>query len=111
MQGDQVVRYNMATGLREVLLERTHVVNGMLFDEKLFYIVSENGECSVFVYDPKSKETAKFYNNGNTQYMEFTIYDETKEAFIGYYNGNYVWIPKGDFYNERYDKAVIYKGH
>ena len=111
LQGDQVVRYNMATGLREVLLERTHVVNGMLFDEKLFYIVSENGECSVFVYDPKSKETAKFYNNGNTQYMEFTIYDETKEAFIGYYNGNYVWIPKGDFYNERYDKAVIYKGH
>ena len=106
--GNQVVRYNMLTGEREVLIERDNVVNGILFDEKLIYITNKNGECKIWIYDIESKETVALYNNGNTQYMELSIYDETKDAFIGYYNGKHVWIMKEDYYSERYDKAIVY---
>ena len=107
--GNQVIRYNMVTGNREVLVEREPVVNGFLWDDKLLYIVSENGACTIFIYNPESGETVRLKNNGNTKYTEFGIHDETKDAFIGIYNESYAWILKEDYYNERYDKAVVYR--
>ena len=107
--GNQVLRYNMVTGEREVLVEREHIVNGFLWDGKLLYIVNEDGACSIFIYDPESRETVQLKNNGNTKYTEFGIHDETKDAFIGIYNESYAWILKEDYYNERYDKAIVYR--
>lgn len=107
--GNQVLRYNMVTGEREVLVEREHVVNGFLWDGKLLYIVSEDGACTIFIYDPESGETVQLKNNGNTKYTEFGIHNETKDAFIGIYNESNAWILKEDYYNERYDKAVVYR--
>lgn len=106
--GDEIVRYSLKTGEREVLVKENNAVNGMLFDGKLIYLVMDTEGLKVCVFEPETGNTFTLNNAGNLQYMIFGIYRETKDAFIGYYNDRNAWILKEDFYNERYENAVFY---
>lgn len=106
--GDQVLRYDMNTGERESLVEAEHICNGFLMDGRLIYLVNGEDSLTIHAYDPQTGEDVTIDNAGNSGYMTFSIHNETKNAFIGLYDGRNAWIYKEDFYNGNYDKAVFY---
>lgn len=106
--GNAVMRYSMATGERELLVEEEGITNGNLLDGKLIYLTRRDENLEVWVYDIASGEKFSVDNAGNNLCMSFGIYGETKDAFFGYdsYGGSgESWILKEDFYNARYENA------
>ena len=106
--GKSICRYSLATQQVETLVSDINFTYRYQYDGRLFYGTKNGQKMQCHILDLQTGAEITLHNNGNTEYVEFGIYDETAEAFIGYYNGKQCWITKEDYYAERYDKAVSY---
>lgn len=109
--GDAVMRYSLATGERELLVDAPNIINGNLNDDKLEYLkvidgTISDGTIEVHVYDIASGEDYVI-NTHTSQETYFSLYKETADAFIWYRDGE-AWILKEDYYNGLFENAHKY---
>lgn len=106
--GDAVMRYSLKTGKRELLVDAPGIINGNLVDDKLEYLkvidgTISDGTIETHVYDIASGEDYVIETHKSRE-THFSIYTETADAFIGYYDG-LRWILKEDYYNGRFENV------
>ena len=105
--GNSIRLCNIETGFVETLVTAENIINGWLMDGRLFYLTYDT-EIVVHVQDMSAGETFVLDNAGETDVVAFSSHSETDNAFVGLYYGQHAWIDKTDYYNGRYDHAVLY---
>lgn len=83
----------------ELLTPENRVVNYWLMDNKVFYITNdENGKAYFFYADLNDCVPVQLQNNGNTEYMVFSMSGEGND----YFAADRKVLSKSDFYAENY---------
>lgn len=108
--GDDICLYDMDTQTSKVAITMERVINFWLLDHKIFLIQSFTGEpnegCYIYYMDMDGGDLFRLKNEGDTDYMHFSITWEGNDYFGGNYNGNRL-IRKEDFYADRYDQSWL----
>ena len=67
--------------------------------------IDKNGKnLREYVYDWHNDQLYILNNNGNTEYMDFSVDTETENGLISIVDRQ--WIKKADFYNDNYEDIV-----
>ncbi len=107
-EGNTVCIYDGYTGEVTDCFEQDNMGFLNLLDGRIFYNTGEEKEdgslvYTYFWYDLQTGEKKQFQEG--ISIMVFSIMEETKDYFYGYYKGKNCFISKQDFYNENYDAA------
>lgn len=106
-QGADFWQINLHTEeLGIIMEEERHYMHYGLHDGKMFFSVEdEHGEAYFYYYDFADGSVTQMDNQGNKEYMFFSIAYESKSQFFGMCNGGMKAIRKEDFYKEDYSKT------
>jgi len=99
--------YDLDSGSDTQFLTAEGLINFWIMDAKVFYItMTGQGDCQFFYCPLDSKKPVRLGNDGNTQFMVFSLSLETKDHFVGLYNEKRMWLSKENFYSEHYSQAI-----
>lgn len=111
---DTVFLLNLDTGKSRAVVNMENISNYWVMDHKIFLINQNvpwniipdpNKVVSIYVVDFDDGVPVKLGNGGNTEHMEFSIYQEGTSFFVGRWKGGLYRISKEDFYADRYENA------
>lgn len=107
-KGNTICVYDGYTGEVIPYFEEENIGYMGYLDGRIIYNTcaeEEDGSLmySYFWYDLQTGEKMQFQEGINN--MVFSVQEETRDYFYGYYNGKMCFISKQDFYNENYDAA------
>lgn len=99
--------YDIKNGLTSELMSTSDVINLVVLDGKLFYIIKDaEGVFDVRYYDLETGQDSKLKNGTIDTGIVFGVFEENGTMFFGLYNGVRHVISKDDFYAGLYEKAT-----
>lgn len=97
--------YNLQDKREKEIINADYIGRITVVDGQVFYVLTAGNFCELDSYSLANGTITKFTNEGNTNTIVFTVYQENGDMFAGNYNGVECWITKADYYAENFAAA------